>query len=112
MDIVECHDVHPIQPSCYNIVLRRYGNLYDWYAIIDIDEFITLPKEKDIKTFLSKFTDTDIIFLHWLNYGDSGLLQYEDKPVLERFVQHAIGGRKVPYIKSLFRADKIGKMRN
>ena len=109
---MECHDVHPIQPSCYNIVLRRYGNLYDWYAIIDIDEFITLPKEKDIKTFLSKFTDTDIIFLHWLNYGDSGLLQYEDKPVLERFIQYANGGGKVPYIKSLFRADKIGKMRN
>lgn len=102
--IVDFHDVHPIQPICYNKILEQYDEDYDWYAIIDVDEFISLPRDGDIKTFLSNFDDTAIVFLHWQYYGDNGLIRYEDKPVQERFTQPVSKNNgKTPFIKSLFR---------
>lgn len=47
---------------------------FDWVANIDIDEFISPNKlkYKDIKEFLSKYKNTDAIYLYWQTYGDAG----------------------------------------
>lgn len=47
---------------------------FDWVAIIDIDEFICLNKEKykNIKEFIKKKSNADAIYLYWQTYGDSG----------------------------------------
>lgn len=69
---------------CYN----KYGNIYDWIAFFDVDEFLELCYHDNISDFLTSnwaFYNNDIIHFSWINYGDNGLLTYEDKPVRERF---------------------------
>jgi len=99
--VIDCMGMSPVQPMCYNTIMERYGNECEWYAMIDIDEFISV---KDIKAFLGQFGNADMIYLHWLNYGDNGLIHYEDKPVQERFVKPY---GKHQYIKTIFRNKSV-----
>ena len=58
---------------------------HDWCSFIDADEFIVLKKHADIKSFLADHDDKSAIAINWRNFGSSGLKEYEDKPVIERF---------------------------
>jgi len=116
--IVEVFDysgVHPIQPICYTDIYDKYGDLYDWWMIIDIDEFLTIPiTNNDLKDFLSLpyIEDKYNIALMWRNYGDNDLLEYDGRGCLERFTKPATSFKGGKYrvingvsniTKSLFR---------
>lgn len=73
-----------IQIEFYNDVYFKYQNDFDWFGFIDIDEFIELPKHKNIHDFLTKINH-DSVALRWYNHGDNENLFYENKPVRERF---------------------------
>ena len=100
--IVDCKGMKPVQPNCYNIVMDKYGDECDWYAVIDIDEFLYLPKHNNIKTFLNGFNNTDVIHIHWVFYGDNDLIYYEEGDVQKRFTKLAKVGKSA-YVKSIFR---------
>lgn len=81
---------HRCQIESYTNCYKEYGNDYDWLLFFDVDEFVELYEDKDINSFLSrpKFNDADCIFIYWVQYGDSGLLHYDNRPVWERFTEH------------------------
>lgn len=76
-----------VQNQSYTSTYREYSSLYDWMFFIDCDEFITLAKHPSIKEYLSEeiFRSFKTIRLHWLCYGDNGLVENDGRPVLERF---------------------------
>ena len=99
--------VHPIQPICYDEIFNRYRDLYDWWILIDIDEFIYLPTY-DLKSYVKTIPyNINLIYMIWRNYDDNNLIHYDDRPVIERFT-HLVDESKITnYIgKSLFRNDK------
>lgn len=72
---VELRDVRgkrAMQRPVYNEFYHEGG--FDWVAIIDIDEFITINKTKynNIKEFIEKNSFADAILLYWQTYGDAG----------------------------------------
>lgn len=86
VDVIDYNDIHPIQPICYNDIYQKYGNLYDWILIIDIDEFLSSPIYTNIKNFLNTVPNNIFnIGLPWRYYGDNELIEYENKPLQERF---------------------------
>lgn len=89
--IVNYNNVHPIQPVCYTDVYDNHKNEYDWFALIDIDEFFCIPKYNNkIKHFLSDVADdVNTIYVNWRMYGDNELIEYDDRPVQERFINHS-----------------------
>lgn len=122
VDVLDYSSYEFVQPYCYNDLWHdERTNEYDWMLIIDIDEFICIPKHNDdIKAFLRTIPDTiDGLSFPWKYYGDNGLIEYDDRPVMERFpnpannsriydgqsliiksmirTKHNFGGRKVPY---------------
>lgn len=118
--IVEVFDysgVHPIQPICYDDIYRKYRTLYDWWIIIDIDEFIFIPKcSNNLKQYINNVPDyVNLIYMCWENYGDNDLIYYDDRPVLERFtkplninnnVLHWVNGHSENLLgKSLFKSS-------
>lgn len=60
--------VQDVQHKCYDEVINKYRNSYDYYCIFDDDEFITF-KQGNIREFLSqdKFKDTDVVKIPWVN---------------------------------------------
>lgn len=71
--------------ECYN----NCKNLYDWIGFFDVDEFVTLPKYKDIKEYLSQdiFNKYNIIGLNWHTYGYSGQIEKKEGKVVDRFTK-------------------------
>jgi len=111
VEVFDYSDVYPIQPICYNDIYNKYGGLYDWWLVIDIDEFIHLPKfNNKIKEYLIIIPNyINKIAINWLFYGDNNLVYYEDKPVQERFINKAntniIKNGKSQVIKSMIRSN-------
>ena len=69
--------------DCYK---NNYNN-YDWLIFYEIDEFIHLNNELDIKTFLSdkKFENCESVYLNWVYFTDNNLTFYDNRTLQERF---------------------------
>ena len=83
------HSHSHIQRKIYQDCWKNNRDTYDWLAFFDFDEFLTLTNHVDIKDYLSDstFDDYDMIHFNWMGYNDNNLIRYDDRGVLERFIQ-------------------------
>lgn len=110
---------------CLNLLLEYIKLFYvdiKYVACIDTDEFIILPNDEDINTFLKENFNDKFSSMQILEkiMNDSGHIYYEDKPVMERFTQfspigHAFNWRSKFYnyksIINIFHYDIQAKMK-
>lgn len=59
------------QLEAYNHFIRNYSGETEWIAPIDIDEFIVLKQDKNLRDFLRKYSSIDCIAINWRCFGDS-----------------------------------------
>jgi Glycosyl transferase family 2 len=92
----------------YEDGVRRLAGRADWLALIDLDEFIVLPRHSTIQDFLLEFGWLQAIAVNWKIFGSAGRQHREPAPVVERFTRCAErrfhGNRSV---KTLARLDAI-----
>lgn len=84
------------QMQSYQDCYDRFGKEYDWILFIDCgDEYLDFANPMDIKQFLSmeQFENFDLLHINLMTYGDSDKVEYEDKPLMERFPE------PIPYDK-------------
>jgi len=76
-----------IQLQAYQneLVNARYN---EWILFIDIDEFLNIGN-LSVQEFLKPYQGADVVKLNWVVYADNDQLEYEDKPVRERFLKPA-----------------------
>lgn len=69
--------------DCYQ---NNYIN-YDWLLFYEIDEYIHIKENNDLKLFLSdqKFDNCECIYLNWLFHTDNNLIYYDNRTLQERF---------------------------
>ena len=63
------------QKKAYQDCWRRFGNETHWLGFIDLDEFVNLRKESDIRVLLNKFNAFPSLYLPWRMFGTSGYLE-------------------------------------
>jgi hypothetical protein len=78
-----------MQNQCYNGFLESKSKDYDFVAFFDIDEFLVLKKHKTINDYLETQTNSDVIYVNWRLFGDSGLkcVENDNYSVLDRFTK-------------------------
>jgi len=78
---------HKIMNDCY----QRNNNKYNWLIFYDLDEFIYLYNNMNLKYFLNqkKFNKCQLIYLNLICHTDNNLLYYENKSLFERFPEIA-----------------------
>lgn len=88
VDIINYRGKKKVQPFAYTALFARFKRNYDWIAFIDIDEFIVVEKG-DIKEFLNRFCDVDIVRLCWRLYdgGNEVDIKGDDWSVMKRFTR-------------------------
>ena len=95
------------QIESYNHFIKEYYGKYDWVAFIDVDEFITLKKHKDIKDFILEF-GVNSIAMNWVIFGSNGhdTIVNNNYSVLDRFTkrQNSVN----PHIKTLLKLESPG----
>ena len=96
------------QLACYDKIVKEYGEETSWLALIDLDEFLLPLQAKDMPSFLKEFADVNEVSLHWLNYGDNGLISRPGGLVTEAFTAHA---RFLNHtVKSIVRPEAVRRM--
>ena len=85
VEIINYRNLQAAQLMAYNNCYQNHGNEYDWIAFFDFDEFLTLVKDKDIKSYLSHFDGFQGVKINWMVYTDSNLIKSDGRGVLERF---------------------------
>lgn len=87
VEVINYRSRERCQVAAYQDCYDKHGSEYDWICFFDIDEFILFEKEKNLKDLLNYdiYQNYDIIHVNWLCYGDNGIVNYEDKPVIQRF---------------------------
>ena len=96
------------QLKAYNHCLKHDAAQYGWVAFLDCDEFISLEKHPDLKTFLAEFAGYDSIAFNWHVFGHNG--HYDDPPglVIESLTRRMKEPR--PRTKSVTRPDAIASI--
>ena len=87
VEILNYRGVLRKQYKIYQHCYKRNYKKYDWLIFIDIDEYINLKNNMNIKTFLykRKFNNCKSIYLNWLLHTDNNLLYYDNRSLFERF---------------------------
>lgn len=85
------------QNKAYNDVYRKYGGECDWMLFCDVDEFLILNKHKTIQEFLKDKNDYECVLVNWKCMSSNGLIEYENKPLMERFTEECPKDIKVQY---------------
>jgi hypothetical protein len=77
-----------VQTNAYNNFLETYKNDYDWVAFFDVDEFLVLHKNNNIKEYLFNYDNSDAIAINWLLFGDNNINKIDNNyKVVDRFTK-------------------------
>ena len=86
------------QMKCYTELYEKFKYDYDWLAFLDFDEFLEIPKHKDIEDYLKDKSEFDCVMVNWLCFGDNDQIKADySKPIQERFKQSLLIDIKVQY---------------
>lgn len=66
--------VHQGQTPAYRHCFNNYSNESQWIGMIDIDEFVTPVKARDIYSVLSKFQNRGAVMFYWKIFTSSGFV--------------------------------------
>ena len=93
--VIENRNVIKNQSLAFTDCYHRNINKFDWFLMVDMDEFLYIVKDT-LKDYLVNqiFDKCDFIKFHWILSTDNNLLHYDPRPLFERF--------KPPFIKSIF----------
>ena len=104
---ITIYDTYKLKISCqkevFNDCYKNNLKNYDWFIMIDMDEYLYIINDT-LKSYLNNkiFDKCDFIKIHWADSQDNNLIHYDPRPLLERF--------KKPYIlqgfiKSIIRGN-------
>ena len=79
--------IHIFSTFAYNCY-EKFNSQNDWISFFDVDEYLILKqKDSTIQEFLDnpKFNSCQQVQFSWMVFNDNDQLDYEDKPLIERF---------------------------
>ena len=77
------------QAGAYQTIFNTFKDRHEYIGFFDIDEFLNL-NGKTWQEWVQEHSDVaanDAIHFNWRYFGDNDLLEYENKPVWERFTK-------------------------
>jgi len=93
------------QKKAYNLFIEHYKSSYDWAAFFDVDEFLVLKKHKNIKDFISDYSEYPSIGVNWVFFGNNGHTKVDgDYSVVKRFTKRQ--STVDTHIKSIVKLNK------
>lgn len=102
------HGVARRQASIYNKYLRPILNRSKWAMIIDLDEFIYSPTNKNFKDILLENDNASQLQIDWLNFGSNGHIS-QPLSVVSEFTRRAVFDTSKNYysFKTIFKPEYL-----
>jgi hypothetical protein len=97
------------QSAAFREALARYGAKFEWMGFLDGDEYLHLPQDPSIKSFLARYAAANGLGFSWCSYGNNGHVLKPRIPPVEAFTRHAAIWPGYNVIKSFVRPSKLGQ---
>ena len=87
VEIINIRGKSKYQIISYNECYQKNLNNYSWFLFVDVDEYLFIKNNNSLNNFLNnkKFKDCDNILINYKEFGDSDLLSYDNRSLIERF---------------------------
>ena len=59
----------------------------DWMLYLDADEFLVLPRYKNVVSFLSLYVNYDSVSVNWLMFGTNNIIKDTDGLIIDNFTR-------------------------
>ncbi len=99
------------QAESYQFALAEYADAFEWLAFFDADEYLSLARDENVKSFLARFPEAGQVCVNWCNYGSSGHYLKPKQPAIEAYTWH--GDNRQPinrHVKSFVRMGRPGPL--
>ena len=102
VEIINCRGKSTIQINTLKDCYKKNYKVYDWFIMIDMDEYIFLKNCNNVKSFLNdkRFLKSNLIYLNRVFHTDNNQIYYKNKSLFERFPKYKTN---VTTIKSIVR---------
>ncbi len=110
VDLINIRGKPEYQVEAYNNCYKNNLNSFSWFLFVDVDEFLYIKKNISLEDFLTdiKFKNCHNIHFNYKEFGDSDLLDYDERPIIERFTKNF---RYISAIKTIVKGGmKYAKM--
>ena len=89
-------NINNMQSKAFTDCYQKNKKLFDWFLLVDIDEYLYLVEDNSLKDYLSNknFEKCDFIKFNWAISTDNNLLHYDNRTLFQRF--------KYPFLKDKF----------
>ncbi|KAA8389451.1 glycosyltransferase family 2 protein [Acetobacter tropicalis] len=81
------HPTKGDQWGMYNHFNHVYRNDYKWVTYLDVDEFITIKDNKNIKQFMAEYDRYDCLYLNWVLFGTNNHETNPEGLVLQNYTK-------------------------
>lgn len=90
VEVINCRGKIDFQALAYSDCYLKYGDVYDWIAFLDVDEFLTFPENSSFRNINDYFEfidnkDFNLIHVNWMCFGDNNIVECNTYNVLSRF---------------------------
>lgn len=103
--------------AAFNDCYAKHGTEYQWFAYVDFDEFLALPKGRKIYEYMRQYEYADAVLVNWQVMTDGGLVTDDGRDCAKRFktpipddLKRTEGHIINEYVKSLVRGG-IGNLK-
>jgi hypothetical protein len=90
VELIDVRGKEEYQVEAYNDCYQKNLNNYSWFLFVDVDEFLYIKNNISLTDFLTdkRFINCCNIHFNYKEFGDSGLLDYDERPIKERFTKN------------------------
>lgn len=75
--LVDWDVMPPAQSAAYNDFKKKFWSETQWVAFIDLDEYICLKYDTNVKDWFSKYENYPSLVVYWKMFGSSGLIEHD-----------------------------------
>lgn len=87
VEIIEWPKYGQTHDAAFNDCYNRHGKDYQWILFVDFDEFLTLPKGKNIRKAMESYEHADVVMVNWQVMTDGNLVTDDGRDCAKRFTK-------------------------
>jgi hypothetical protein len=86
--VVRCMWDNPVKMKLMNMSIKLSKSIRaDWMLYLDADEFLVLPRYKNVVDLLSRYREYDSVSVNWLMFGTNNIIKDPEGFIIDNFTK-------------------------
>jgi hypothetical protein len=88
VSVLSCMLENPVKLPLMDLSIKISKNMgADWMLYLDADEFLVLPRYKNVIDLLSRYKEYDSVSINWLMFGTNNIIKDPEGLIIDNFIR-------------------------